>query len=101
MKFVLEEGDERFINNINRAIEEGEMPPLFVPRKDTRYYIEFECIDIAKANVFTYALMHNDKSLKEQLGIDVRCIAYSGPDRKIDKLKKLLEDVIKQLDDLH
>lgn len=100
MKFVLEEGDERFINNINRAIEEGEeKPPLFV-RKDTRYYIEFECTDIAKANAFVYNLISNGDSLKEELGIDVKCIAYSHPDRKISKIKKLLENVIKQLDNL-
>ena len=100
MKFVLEEGDERFINNINRSIEEGELPPLFVSRTDTRYYIEFECTDIAKANAFVYTLMNNDKSLKEDIGIDVKCIAYSHPDRKISKLKKLLQNVIEQLDRL-
>ena len=100
MKFVLEEGDERFINNVSRNIEEGEMLPLLVSRTNTRYYIEFECTDIAKANAFVYTLMNNNESLKEGIGIDVKCVAYSHPDRKISKLKKLLQNVIEQLDRL-
>ena len=43
MKFVLEERDEKFINNLQKDIDEGKVNdlPMIVNKLDKSYYIEF------------------------------------------------------------
>lgn len=101
MKFILEEHDLRNIDNINKDIQDGQDPPLFVsytPGK--RYYLEFETTDIAKANTFVVNMMNsnNAKYIEEILGINIKCIAYSGPDRKIDSIKEFLRNALNELE---
>ena len=101
MKFILEEHDQRNIDNINKDIQDGQDPPLFVsgaPGK--RYYLEFETTDIAKANIFVVNMMNSNNAeyIEETLGINIKCIAYSGPDRKIDSIKEFLRNALNELE---
>ena len=101
MKFILEDHDLRNIDNINKDLQDGLQPPLFVSGEPgKKYYLEFETTDIAKANTFVANMMnsHNAKYIEETLGIDIKCIAYSGPDRKIDSLKEFLRNALNELE---
>ena len=101
MKFILEDHDLRNIDNINKDLQDGLQPPLFVSGEPgKKYYLEFEITDIAKANTFVANMMnrHNAKYIDETLGIDIKCIAYSGPDRKIDSLKEFLRNALNELE---
>ena len=102
MKFVLEERDTNYIDKINKDIQYGECPPLFVNQIGKRYYIEFECTDIAKANNFVFDMMNsrNEEQLEEVLGIRVNCINYCNGDTKLNELKETLKDFLYKLENM-
>ena len=104
MKFVLEERDEKFINGLNKDIAENKNNTPFVPLSvddmDKRYYIEFKCSDIAKANNFILTLLnHNEEfqqHIKDTLGIDVLALNYRG----LGDISDIKEDLIKVVNKL-
>lgn len=106
MKFVLEEHDQRTIDNINKDIrEKDENRLLFIDHIGSKYYIEFECVDVAKANVFAYTMMNpsieKHKEIKETLGIDITAISYTSPrDREIENLKHDLKELLFKLEQM-
>lgn len=101
MKFILEDHDLRNIDKINKDLQDGLQPPLYVSGEPgKKYYLEFETTDIAKANIFVANMMNsnNAKYIEETLGIDIKCISYSSPDRKIDSLKEFLRNALNELE---
>ena len=103
MKFILEKCDENLINNINKDINAGvdlDTLPVYLSRTDKRYYIEFKCNDIAKANNFICLLMNPNPEIqqyvKDSLGIDVLGLNFRG----IGDISELKEDVLKLLNKL-
>ena len=97
MKFVLDERDENFIRRVNEDINNGESPILYVNELNRKYYIEFECTDIGKANAFVHKLLgnHNDdgKDVEDNLGIRVNALNYKG----LGDLTDIKEDLRKLL----
>lgn len=106
MKFILDENDNEYIERLNKDLQEGNNPPICIYQIGGRYYIEFECLDIAKANNFALNLLmygrdiNVQKEIEEKLGVSIKCIAYSNPDRKIDSLKEILKQALYDLDNL-
>ncbi len=102
MKFILEDRDQRNIDNINKDLQGGINDcPLFVSGEPgKKYYLEFEVTDIAKANTFVANMLLTSKSkeVRDTLGIDIKCLAYSGPDRKIDGIKEFLRNALNELE---
>jgi len=103
MKFVLDESDQKCIDNINKDLEErGLDVPLFIHRVGQQYYINFTCLDIAKANNFIYELCTHDpkkrKEIEDIAGISINSINFCHGDNKIYELKEYLEDFLKKLD---
>lgn len=103
MKFILEKGDENIINGINKDINDGidlDTLPLYLSRTDKKYYIEFKCADIAKANAFICLLMNPKPEIqqyvKDSLGIDVLALNFRG----LGDLTDIKEDLRKLLDKL-
>lgn len=105
MKFILEERDKILIDNINKDLEENKDIPLFVNKKGGKYYLEFECDDIAKANAFVmYMMAPNEEiheNIRENFGIDITAFSYSNPkDREIENLKNMLRETLDKLEKL-
>lgn len=103
MKFILEEKDLKNIDNINKDLQDGINIPLFVTGDPGRKYnIEFQVSDVAKANTFVANMMlhHNADYIRETLGIEIKCIDYSGADRKIDSLKRVLRNALNELEQM-
>ena len=104
MKIEFEEKDLTLIDNINKDLDAGEKPILFVNEVDRQYFISFTCKDIAKANAFIRGLIRNqdfnNKELEEKFGIMIDSINYCEGDLKAKKLKSLLQDFITELDKL-
>lgn len=102
MRIEFDENDLRYIERINEGLKAGEQIPLFIGTVGKRYFIEFTCEDIAKANAFAMMLMHPSaekvQELKEKLGITVNCISYCSGDSMKQELKKYLEKMIHELD---
>lgn len=109
MKIELEDKDLNFINSINKEIElnNGNVPddfPLYIGKVDHTYYINFTCVDIAKANNFIGRLfIHanaNDGYLEETLGITFNSLNYCHGDDKVAQLKSMLQRMIDDLGSL-
>lgn len=103
MKIEFDEKDLDYIDTINKSLESGENIPIFIPEKG-RYFIEFTCEDIAKANAFAMMFMNQNvekvKELKEKLGITVNCISYCSGDSKREELKRYLEKMLRGLEQM-
>lgn len=104
MKIELDENDLSYINKINKDLENGEQIPLFVGEKGKRYFIEFTCEDIAKANAFIMMFMNPNaekvQELKDKFGIKVECISYCTGDTKREELKRYLRKMLQELEDM-
>lgn len=102
MKIELDENDLSYIKKINKDLEDGEQIPLFISEKGRRYFIEFTCEDIAKANSFVMMLMNPNaekiQELKDKFGIRIECISYHARDAKREELKRYLREVLQELE---
>lgn len=52
MKILLENGDIGYINKVNQDLKDNKDIPLFINDVNKTYLLEFEALDIAKANNF-------------------------------------------------
>lgn len=104
MKIGFDEKDLRYIDTINKSLENGEDIPIFIPEKNRRYFIEFTCEDIAKANAFAMMFMNPNiekvQELKEKFGITVNCISYCSGGSKRDELKHYLQRMLQELEQM-
>lgn len=104
MKIEFDENDLNYIEKINEDLKAGEKIPLFVGTVGKRYFIEFTCEDIAKANAFAMMFMNPNiekvKELKDKLGITVNCINYCSSDSKREELKRYLEKILYELEQM-
>lgn len=104
MKIEFDENDLSYIEKINEGLKAGEQIPLFIGEKGKRYYIEFICEDIAKANAFAMMFMNpnNEKilELRDKLGITVNCISYCSGDSKREELKNYLQRMLQELEQM-
>ena len=103
MKIILEEKDKNYAERINTALGEGEEIALMAPvhSKDKKYYIEFTCTDIGKANAFIMAFLFNDdnsKELEEEIGINVTALNYKLLTK--DSVNEILQDTIRKIEEL-
>lgn len=102
MKFILEDKDKRLIDNINKDLEEGKDCILFVSQKNKEYTFKFECVDIAKAELFVSILMNSNYKdiLEEVFGIKVLSFNYNGLESERERIKDILEGCINSLNDM-
>ena len=104
MKIEFDENDLSYIEKINEDLKTGEQIPLFVGTVGKRYFLEFTCEDIAKANAFAMMFMNPNaeklKELKEKLGITVNCISYYSGDTKREELKHYLQRMLQELEQM-
>lgn len=102
MKIILEEKDKNYAERVNTAFNEGNkefMTPIY--SKDKKYYIEFTCTDIGKANAFIMAFLFNDdnsKELEEEIGINVTALNYKLLTK--DSVNEILQDTIRKIEEL-
>ena len=77
MKFIAEEKDKNSTKAINTAFENNKSVPVFLNEKNKKYYLEFTCTDLGKANAFIMNLMSTKYSdnIEENLGIEIRKFA--------------------------
>lgn len=101
MKIILNEEDQSYIDKVNQDLSNNEDCPLFINEQNKTYTLEFECVDIAKANNFIlYMLSSNIKNVKEiedVLGINVKAINYDKGSQQIITLKEILKNALDQL----
>lgn len=104
MKIEFDENDLKYIEKINEDLKSGEQIPLLVGTVGKRYFIEFTCEDVAKANAFAMMFMDPNvekiRELKERLGITVNCISYCSGDSKREELKRYLEKMLRELEQM-
>jgi len=104
MKIELDERDLKYINNVNEDLENGEEPILFVNTLTNDYYINFRCVDLAKANNFIGMLLcprDNMKNLvEENFGIKVNSLNFCEGDHKLSTLKSYLKEFMEKLDNI-
>lgn len=104
MKIELDKKDFDYIEKINQDLLSGEQIPLFIGEKGKRYFIEFTCEDVAKANAFAMMLMNPNPEkateLKEKFGITVNCISYCNGDSKVNELKQYLQSFLQSLENI-
>lgn len=103
MKIELEEEDLKYIQSINNDLSAGEDIPLFINEPQKRYFIEFTCEDVARANAFVMMFMNPNigkvKELREKFGITVNAISYCRGDTKLNELKQYLQSFLQTLED--
>lgn len=104
MKIEFDENDLSYIEKINEDLKASEQIPLFIGTVGKRYFIEFTCEDIAKANAFAMMFMNPNtekvQELKEKLGITVNCISYCSGDSKLEEFKRYLEKMLHELEQM-
>lgn len=104
MKIDIDENDKRYVNEINECLAAGEDIPLFISEKGRKYYFEFTCEDVGKANLFAVMLMNPSpekvKELNENFGITVNAISYKDPAPNVHKIKELLQLLSQELDSI-
>ena len=92
MKIEFDESDLSYIEKINEVLRAGEQMPLFINTVGKRYFIEFTCEDIAKANALVMMFMNQNtekvQELKDKFGITVNCISYCSGDSKREEFKR-------------
>lgn len=105
MKIILEEREKNLIDNINKDLEDNKDIPLFINKKGSKYYLEFECDDVAKANTFAMYMMAPNKEIQENIrenfGINITAFSYCSPkEREIENLKNVLRETLDTLENL-
>lgn len=100
MKFELEEKDKNYIDRVNEDLDSGENPPLFIGKLIKEYTFKFKCTDIAKANLFVSIFMNPDYTnlINEIFGIEILSLNYNGLEGERNRVKKILQDCINELD---
>lgn len=102
MKVLLEEKDKKYSKAINDALNNGEDIPIPITKKDKKYYLEFICDDIGKANAFAMYFIHNNADIEEIsniLGIS-NVTLKSNINSNADDIKKILSVVYNEIDDV-
>lgn len=102
MKIELDKKDINFINRINEDLSNGENVPIYINNIGKDYYLNFKCLDIAKANAFIMYFMHpnNTKEIEEKFGIQINSINYCDGDNKLSELKSYLREFLNKLDNI-
>lgn len=102
MKFEFDESDLKRIKNINDDLKEGKEPMLLVYNEGKDYFINFSCVDVAKANNFIGMLLCPNKEIQndieEKFGIRINSLNFCEGDTKISTLKEYLKKFIEDLD---
>lgn len=98
MKLEFDEHDYNYINGINEDLANGKNIPLFVNQVGNKYYLEFTCVDIAKANAFVSEFMRRGNNHDEEFGIQITALSYCPRHEKIKELKETLLSFIEKLD---
>lgn len=103
MRFECDEKDNRYIENVNKDIADGQEISAFVNNVGGEYFINFTCTDVAKANNFILNLLSPSKQdyIEETLGIKVNSLNYCHGDHKIQTLKQYLQSFMEALDRIH
>lgn len=96
MKIAYNDRDNDYVKKVNDAIENNESIPILVNKKDKKYYLEFECEDLGKANAFLYYFMYGNHI--EDTGINVTALNYSIINR--DEINNILQDAIIRINEL-
>ena len=60
MKLVYEKMDEEHLEALRRNILYGDIPPGYPTKEKKTYFIPFDVLDIAKANVFINNFVHGN-----------------------------------------
>ena len=101
MKFELDDKDKKYIDNINKDLNSGVMPPIFINQIGKEYTFKFKCTDIAKANLFASMLLgENVDKLNKMFGIEVLSLNYNCLEGERDRVKQILQDCIDKLDSI-
>ena len=104
MKILLENGDISYINKVNQDLKDNRDIPLFINDANKTYLLEFEALDIAKANNFILNMMIQNpqtvKEIEEVLGIKVKAFTYDKSSQNINSLKKYLKDMLNTLENM-
>lgn len=100
MKIELEGNELDYIDKINKDLSTGNCPPLFVNQIGKEYYINFTCLDLAKANNFIMELLRPANIYDNITGIHVNSINYCHGDNKITELKSYLKSFLDQLENI-
>lgn len=101
MKIILDEKDKRYANRINEALDNDESIPIYLTRKNTKYYLEFSCTDIGKANAFIMHFMDKNTDIEKisnEVGINI--IGISSNNSIKDSINEILTDAINKINDI-
>lgn len=102
MKITLGKNDWNEIEKINQDLKEEKKIPLLITEKGERFFLEFTCEDVAKANAFIRMFLNPNIESKEELkdifGITTRCINYCYGDSKKEELKRYLQSFLQGLE---
>lgn len=104
MKFIMEEKDEGYINNVNEYLSNPEeYLPILIHKVGSEYYLNFTCTDVAKANNFILTLLspNNREYIEETLGVNINSLNYCHGDNKLHELKAYLQNFINAIDNIH
>lgn len=98
MKVVMDLQDKDYIERVNHILQSGEDLPLLLNEKNKKYYLEFECDDLAKANAFIYNLVFQIKEHRQDTGITATVLNYSLMSRQ--EITNILQDAMRKIDKL-
>lgn len=103
MKIILEDKDTKYIDLVNKDLENGEEIPLFCGEKHN-YSVSFDVLDIAKANAFVAGIVMTQdtekiKEIEELIGIRFTFLNFVEG-HKIKALKEMLQNFLFEIDRL-
>lgn len=96
MRIEFDEKDKKYIENMNKYIEDSKNPTILF-EKDKKYYLEITCSDVAKANRFITTLLYHDEELKDT-GIKVTAVHLTPAVKR--ELKESLLHLIDKVDNM-
>lgn len=98
MKVVMDLQDKDYIERINHMLQGEEDLPLLLTEKNKKYYIEFECDDLAKANAFISNLVFQIEEHTQDTGITATALKYSIISRQ--EVEGILQEAMRKINDL-
>ena len=101
MKIILEDRDQKYIENVNEDLQALETcPPIPINSlNDKKYAIVFTATDLAKASCFALNMLSSgNREIEEALGIHVVELSFEPGHSHIDNLKALLQKTLIELD---
>lgn len=102
MKFLFDSGDVNYINKINECLENKGSTYLFMSELNKTYWMEFQCLDIAKANNFILEFMRatgeRARELEDITGIHVKSLCLDAPNSKKQHVIEYLKNIIEELE---